>query len=90
MFYPVGGGLRCGAALFGQHQKGNGWVFRVPGSPVEPSFRCVAWSPRYWGRVLSQSLFEVFVQPPVLFRGSAGRWRVVEACQQLQEGPWGG
>ena len=26
MFNQLGEGLRCGAAVFGQHREGNGWV----------------------------------------------------------------
>ena len=90
VFNWVGGGLRHGTAMFGQHQEGNGWVFGVPRSPLEPLFRCGVGSPRDCGRVLRRSLFEVFVQPLVFFRGSAGCWCVVIACKQLEEGPWGG
>ena len=81
MFNRVGGGLRCGAAVFGQHLEGNGWVLGVPCFPVVSSFRRGAGSPRYWGRVLRRRPLEVCVQPPVLFRGSVGRWYVVVACQ---------
>ena len=75
------GGLRCGAAVFGQHWEGNGWVFGVPRSLVEPPFRRGAGSPRYCGRVLCRSPLEVCVQPPVFFRGRVGCWCVVVACQ---------
>ena len=61
VFKRVGGGLRCGAAVFGQHREGIGLVFGVPRSPVEPAFRCSAGSPRYCGHVLRRSLFHVCV-----------------------------
>ena len=38
VFNRVGGGLRCGAAVFGEHRKDNGWVLGVPRSPVESPF----------------------------------------------------
>ena len=81
VFNRVGGGLRCGAAVFGLHREGNGWVLGVPRSPVESPFCRGAGFPRYCRRVLRRGLFEVCVQPPVLFRGSVGRWSVVVAGQ---------
>ena len=81
VFNRVGGGLRCGAAMFGQHREGNDWVLGVRSSPAESPFRRGAGSPRYCGRVLRRSPLEVCVQPPVLFRGTVGRWYVVVARQ---------
>ena len=81
VFNRVRGGLRCGAAVFGQHREGDGRVLGVPHSPVESPLRCGAGDPRHCGRVLLQVPFEVRVQPPALFRGSVGRWYVVVARQ---------
>ena len=52
VFNRVGGGLRCGAAVFGQHREGNRRVFRVPRSPVESQFRRGAGSSCYCGRFI--------------------------------------
>ena len=81
VFNRVGGGLRCGASVFGQHWEGNCWVLGVPRSPVESPFRRGAGAPRHCARVFRHGPFEVCVQPPVLFRGSVGRWYVVVARQ---------
>ena len=51
VFNRVGGGLRRGAAVFGQHREGDGWVLGVPDSPVESLFRLGAGAPRHCGRV---------------------------------------
>ena len=59
VFNRVGAGLRRGTVVFGQHREGNGWVFSVPRSPVDSSFRCGVGSPRDCGRILRRSLFKV-------------------------------
>ena len=59
VFNRVGEGLRRGAAVFGQHQEGNGWVFGVPRFLVESPFCCGAGSPRNCGRVLRRDLFQL-------------------------------
>ena len=61
VFNRVGGGLQCGAAVFGQHREGDGWVLSVPRSPVESPFRRGAGPPRHCGRVLLRGPFEVRV-----------------------------
>ena len=61
VFNRVGVGLQCGAAVFGQHQEGDGWVLGVPRSPMESAFRRGAGAPRHCGRVLLRGPFEVRV-----------------------------
>ena len=59
LFNRVGGGLRRGTAVFGQHREGNCWVFGVPRSQLESPFRSGVESPSDYGRVLRRSLFEL-------------------------------
>ena len=81
MFDRVCWSLRRGAAVLGYHRESDGWVLGVPRAPVKSPFRLGAGVPRHCGRVTLCRLFEVRAQPPVLFRGSVGRWHGVVARQ---------
>ena len=81
MFDRVGWGLRPGAAVLGYHREGDGLVLGVPRAPVKSPFCLCAGVPHHCGRVTLCGLLEVRAQPPVLFRGSVGRWHGVVARQ---------
>ena len=61
LFDLVGGGLRRGAAVFGEHREGDGRLLGVPRSPVEPPFGPGAGAPQVCGRVPFPGPFEVHV-----------------------------
>ena len=90
MFNQLRGGLRCGAAVFGVDLEGSGWVFGVPGSPLECHSAAVLGSHATVAVSSAEARSKCMCSHRCSSGGSVGRWCVVVACQQLGEGPWGG